>query len=317
MKRMLLLCASTALFAVPSMASCGSSSCPIELHALDASTLGHFTLDLSFQYIDQDQPRIGSRKARVGEIPSDHDEVRTINRLTSLRLDYRLSDRFQFGINAPFVSRSHDHIAQPGAIPESWNFSAPGDISLQGRARVAQELWVSAAVKLPTGAKHETNGEEEAEVTIQPGNGSTDFVGGITWQHSIVRNTHLSGEMGHATALPVFVSASYRVNGPGTHEYRRGNELQLNAGTEYPITRNLNVAVQLNARWLAHDSPGLTDEDPGLTGGHFAYVSPGFDLAIRRDAALYSYVQLPVIQNVSGLQLTSKANWIVGIRQSF
>jgi hypothetical protein len=316
MNRVFMLGVCAALFAAQALASCGSSSCPIELHALDTFAPGRFTLDLSFQYIDQDEPRIGSHKARVGEIPSDHDEVRTINRITSLRFDYRINNRFQIGLTTPFVSRSHEHIAQPENVMERWNFSAVGDVVMQGRARVTPEIWVSAGVKLATGARHESNGQEEAEVTIQPGNGSTDFIAGATWQHSIIRNTQLAGEMGHATALPLFVSASYRINGRGTHEYRRGNELLINAGGEYPITRRLNAAVQLNARWLERDSPGLTGEDPGLTGGRFLYVSPGFDLALRRGASLYGFVQLPALQHVNGIQLTSKANWVVGIRQS-
>src|SRR3954451_9942059 len=75
-------------------ASCGSSSCPSHLHALQFGE-GKFSLDLSFQYIDQDQPRIGRRRAQIGAIPSDHDEIRTINRLATLQLNYSLSERFQ------------------------------------------------------------------------------------------------------------------------------------------------------------------------------------------------------------------------------
>ena len=69
-------------------ASCGSSSCPLDLHALEGIETGKFSLDLSLQYIDQDRPRIGSRGAAVGALPSDHDEIRTINRLTALQLGY-------------------------------------------------------------------------------------------------------------------------------------------------------------------------------------------------------------------------------------
>ena len=69
-------------------ASCGSASCPIDLHALNRPMKGQFTFDFSLQYIDQDQPRILTRRARVGEIPSDHDELRTINRAATLGLTY-------------------------------------------------------------------------------------------------------------------------------------------------------------------------------------------------------------------------------------
>ena len=71
--------------AAPLRASCGSSSCPLDLNVLNQPLKDHFTLDLSLQYIDQDQPRIGRHDAHVGEIPGEHhDEVRTINRIAAM-----------------------------------------------------------------------------------------------------------------------------------------------------------------------------------------------------------------------------------------
>ena len=50
-----------------------------------------FTLDFSFQYIDQDQVRIGTHKGFVGEIPSTHDEIRTVNRGIGFLANYATS----------------------------------------------------------------------------------------------------------------------------------------------------------------------------------------------------------------------------------
>src|SRR5215471_3770214 len=113
-------CVLVFLSALPRLfASCGSSSCPIDLHALQTETRG-FSLDLSFQYIDQDQPRIGSRDAAVGAIPSDHSEVRTINRLSALQLAYGFSQRLQLSVIAPYVARSHEHIDTASHELEQW-----------------------------------------------------------------------------------------------------------------------------------------------------------------------------------------------------
>src|SRR5258706_8400085 len=140
-------------------ASCGSSSCPIDLHALQFGE-GKFSLDLSFQFIDQDQPRIGSRRAQVGAIPSDHDEIRTINRLAALQLNYSLNERFQVGVTLPYVSRSHEHFDVENARIERWNFADIGDAAVQARLRVFSSmepahssLWLTGGVKLPTGSK--------------------------------------------------------------------------------------------------------------------------------------------------------------------
>src|SRR2546423_3276151 len=94
------------LFAVTALrleASCGSSSCPIDLHALNRPMAGQFALDLSLQYIDQDQPRIFTRRARVGEIPSEHEELRTVNRAMALGMAYGLTNRLQLSASLPYI----------------------------------------------------------------------------------------------------------------------------------------------------------------------------------------------------------------------
>src|SRR3954466_14267078 len=148
-------------------ASCGSSSCPIDLHALQFGE-GKFSLDLSFQYIDQDQPRIGSRLAQIGAIPSDHDEIRTINRLAQLQLNYSLSERLQMAVTLPYVSRSHEHFDGENARIERWNFVDLGDAAVQARVRLFvsdapehSSLWLNGGVKLPTGTRREAGSTGE------------------------------------------------------------------------------------------------------------------------------------------------------------
>jgi hypothetical protein len=312
------------IVAGPVQASCGSSSCPIDLHALQFVDAGRFSLDLSFQYIDQDQPRIGSRRAQVGAIASDHDEIRTINRLVTLQLTYALNERFQVALTSPYVSRSHEHFDEETAQRERWNFADRGDAAVQARFRLfaAQDLahsmvWVTAGAKLPTGARHETGSTgEEAEVTIAPGTGSTDALLGITYQSGLLRETGLAGELGHTTMIPFFVALNGRVNGRGAHDYRRGREIQLNAGTVYPLSPRVHLLAQLNGRLLSKDDAGQTDEDRDFTGGRYLYVSPGLRLLIAHGASLYGFVQLPVYQHLNGLQLTSKVNYVIGIHKS-
>lgn len=300
------------LIAANAFASCGSSSCPLDLHALGLLDNARFVLDLSFQSIDQDHVRRQS-----GDFEIEHDELRTLNRLTTLQFTARVAPRWQIGVTAPFVSRTHEHVERDSGEFEQWRFNAFGDTAVQARFRAAQSLWLTAGVKLPTGAQHETNGDEEAEVTIQPGTGSTDVTLGATWQGGIVRNTGVAGPMGSATLIPLFASASYRRNGRGTHDYRRGDELQVSAGSEYPLTQSLHVLGQLNLRRLAKDDAGATGENPELTGGTYLYVSPGLRLLAGAGTSVYGYVQLPVMQRVNGVQLVSHRNVLVGIQKRF
>lgn len=317
-------------------ASCGAASCPIDTRAFHVLEPGKWSVDLSFQYIDQDQPRIGTSDAEVGELPSPHDEVRTINRAAALAIRYAPSARWQVGVVLPWISRFHEHIEaeeheelagkhgdhEHEAAPEEWSLQGAGDLLLEAQfevwSRERSSLWLLGAVELPTGPDDLDNDEGEvAEVPIQPGSGSTDAIVGLTWHGALLRETRLRGSLGNIAELPFFLAATYRRNGTGRDDYRLGDEWQVNAGGAYPFTRWLEALLQLNARFRGKDSPGRTEEDPDFTGGTFVYVSPGARFSWSERWAQYVYVQLPVYQDVNQLQLTSSANWLTGLQVSF
>jgi hypothetical protein len=317
-------------------ASCGSASCPIDTHAFNLPDPGRWSLDLSFQYIDQDEPRIGTHSAAVGEIPGEHDEVRTLNRTATLSLRYALSDRFLFGVSVPWIDRSHEHleggeheeeaIKHEGhsheRVREEWALQGLGDVLLEGQARVWESgrtsLWLLGGIELPTGESALDNGDGEvAELPIQPGSDSVDGLVGITLRGSLLRDTAHQGSMGGTVAVPYFLGVSYRRNGQGRDDYRLGDEWQINAGSAYPVAQRLEALLQVNTRFRGKDDPGNTEEDPDFTGGTFVYLSPGLRLTLGDRWAGYLYVQVPVYQDVNGLQLTSKANGFVGVQARF
>jgi hypothetical protein len=330
-------------------ANCGSTSCPIEIHALPLFDPGRFSVDLSFQYIDQDQPMIGSDDAEVGEIPTDHDEVRTLNRVGTVSLDWRLGSQWELGLALPQISRFHEHLAaeehghgeeeaesaatakheghehEAEKVPEQFHLEGLGDLLVQGRRRLwagggpaNDSLWATLGVELPTGETEETNDEGElGEVPIQPGSGSTDFIVGLAWRGGLVRGTSLAGPQGGATRLPYFVSASYRRNGQGTDDYRLGDEVQVNAGGAYPLRPYLQLLLQVNGRYRDKDSPGKTEEDVDFTGGTALFVSPGLHFLVGERWGGYAYVQVPVYQHVNQEQLTASANWFTGVQARF
>ncbi|HSP16077.1 MAG TPA: hypothetical protein VLV78_15130 [Thermoanaerobaculia bacterium] len=305
-------------------ASCGSSSCPIDLNALNAPIAGQLGLDLSFQYINQNRLQIGTRGASVGEIASDHDEMRTTNRITTAALAYAVSRDLQLSVSVPWISRSHTHLE--GSLPESWNLKALGDITLQSRYRLiannhatAGGLWAIAGVKLPTGAHDLRNAHGElAEVTLQPGSGTTDGIVGLSWQSGTRRSAAIAGAMGNVTVVPFFATATYQLRRGDVGGYRIGNELQVSSGMAYPLSQNLTGLLQVNGRIRAKDQivRGEPNEDTAFTGGTVVYASPGIRYDVR-GAGLYAIVQVPVYQRVNELQLTSRANVIVGVQHRF
>src|SRR6185436_7459765 len=227
MHRRLLVVAFAVLFAAPLLhASCGSASCPLETSALFLPFARGFTLDLSLQSIDQDQPRIGTRAAHPGEIAGpDHDEVRTVNRIATALLTYAPTSRLHLSASIPYVSRDHDHLAS--TVPESWHLDGVGDMVLQARAKVAGRVWVIGGVKLPTG-EHELRNDdgEVAELPVQPGSGTTDGIAGVSYQ----------GRW--------FFTATYQFRTGAADGYRLGNELQLSTGSVHAFTPRLDLLLQ-------------------------------------------------------------------------
>ncbi|HEX9163593.1 MAG TPA: hypothetical protein VF980_17940 [Thermoanaerobaculia bacterium] len=305
-------------------ASCGSSSCPLDLNALNAPVAGQLGFDLSFQYINQNRPMIGTRGAFVGEIPTDHNEVRTTNRIATATLAYAVSRDLQLSASVPWISRSHLHLV--GTTPETWDLNAIGDVVLQSRYRLianrhatAGGLWAIAGVKLPTGAHDLRNADGElAEVTLQPGSGTTDGIVGLSWQSGTRAVTAISGSMGNVAVIPFFATATYQVRRGDVNGYRMGNELQVSSGLAYPVARNVTGLMQINGRVRAHDRivRGEPDPDTLFTGGNYVYASPG----VRVDThgvGVYALVQIPLYQHVNELQLTSRANVVVGVQHRF
>jgi hypothetical protein len=298
-------------------------------HSLNLPLPRQFTLDFSFQYIDQDQVRIGRRDGTVGEIPSSHDEVRTLNRAAGFLVNYATSDRLVLSAFVPFVSRYHEHIEDTHhssvsptearhIAKETWRFDDLGDVSVTGRYRLTPKLWATGGVELPTGKRRPANEEGEvAEPTLAPGSGSADVLGGIVFQTQVAVPSLSRGPLGSAAAMPFFAGATYRRNGRGTEDYRLGDELLVNAGLLYPVFAKLQVIAQVNAEFRGKDDVGDTDEDPDHTGRTSVYVSPGLRVELPGGLAAYWVVQIPVYQRVNGIQLTSDYNLLGGVQARF
>lgn len=291
--------AAALLFPLSATASCGSSSCPLDLNSLNHPAIGGFTLDLSLQYIDQDRLRGSSA------IAPDHLERRTLNRTASLLLEYAASERLQLSASMPYLSRLHEH------DDDRVHLSGPGDLLLQARGRIVNHVWLIGGVKLPAG-RH----DQDAEVPLLPGTGSTDVIGGVAFESGTVRSTPVQGSMGNAALIPLFASLTYRRNGRGVHDYRVGNEWQLNAGTAYPVAHDVELLLQANARRRDRDVSPESDEDAFFTGGTFVFASPGVRVT-RGRGAWYALVQVPVVQRVNATQLTARVNYVTGVQMRF
>ncbi len=305
-------------------ASCGSTACAINTnwdeHSVSRPGL---SIDLREFYSRADQLRSGSSKiaadtANNGEV----ENLRTINRITTLSADYTADEHWGVVTSIPYVTRDHNHNLGPytGSVPagyESFNAKALGDIKIVGRYRwTLNEAEHSGAgikfgLKLNTGRRDFTldTGVRPNEVTLQPGNGSTDLILGAFWNQVTPGN-----------ALSWFAQGSLQSSVRHDAEFRPGNQINLDAGTRYAFGRDLSGLLQLNAQWNATDSgasAALTAAGDPSSGGRFVALTPGLIYAIATGTNLYGLLQLPLYQYVNGEQLTASKSVTVGINHRF
>jgi hypothetical protein len=89
----------------------------------------------------------------------------------------------------------------------------------------------------------------------------------------------------------------------------------LDAGTRYAWGDRVGLLLQANYLFKARDQ-GL-EAEPEDSGGKFLFVSPGVSYAFSRAVQGYGFVQLPVYQDVNGVQLVPRYAIAFGVNMRF
>ncbi len=297
-------------------ASCGSAYCSLNS---DWPTQGAWTEpgwrgDLRYEFINQDQPRGGSERVAVGQIPRHHDEVSTLNRNLLASLSYAWSSGTGLSLTLPVIERDHHHVHkhQGGRIDERWNFRKPGDaravvhIALNDEAGDSNRSYgLLFGLKLPTGRHDVANTDGEvAERTLQPGTGSTDAVAGVYWRQDLP-----------GTAASLFSQLTVQAPFNSSNDYRPARTLALDAGFRYRLLEKIQLSAQLNYAAKGRDSGG--EAEPADSGSRTLALSPGLSVSLSRDVQAYVYLQWPLYQNVNGVQLTASRSVVGGMSMRF
>lgn len=306
-----------ALLPSAAFASCGAAFCSVNSNwtSESAAVEAGSSLDLHYEFIDQDQPRSGTDKVGVGEIRRHHDEVRTINRNLVATYNHNFGSGWGISVTAPLVDRDHEHIHNHhGAqIGETWRFTELGDSRVVGRYQLPVfgdasrplNMGFTFGLKLPTGKFKVANGTGEvAERSLQPGSGTTDAIAGI----------YLHQQLPAADAS-WFVQVQHQQALDSRDGYRSGSRTTADFGYRHGLTERLSAQVQLNLLNRGRDSG--REAEPADSGGRYAFVSPGLGYAISNTTQVYGYIQLPVYQNVNGVQLTADKAFLIGVTTRF
>jgi len=325
------LAAAIGIFSSAEAMACASCGCSLsaDWQSLEYSYKPGLKLEMRYDFLDQNQLRSGTgtispAAASQRVTPNGNQEVEkfTRNHYLTLGLDYSPNQDWGISLQAPYIIRDHSTLgtASDGTTPGDGggqydsHTSNLGDMKVIGRYQgftKNHNLGVLLGFKLATGSYTETGtstdptapGPAPIDRGLQPGTGTTDVIVGAYY------NDAINKDLGYFT-LATYQTALYSTSG-----YRPGNSLNASVGLRYMGFDIIAPQLQLNLRDLQRDSGPSSDTIS--TGGTLLYISPGIVAAVTDQVSLYTFVQVPVYQNVEGVQLAPRYIATVGARYSF
>ena len=339
---------------LPAAGAMACASCGCSLNT-DIGTQGMgssqgWTFDLRYDNLNQNQLRSGTGTISQNQAANTINpktgspaevEGFTQNNYVTASLDYNNGETWGATVVLPYIMRSHmtygpdtdpgDGLGYPtGANGYSSQANGFGDMKIIGRyfGFAEQKDWgFQFGVKLPTGSNNQTavgnnNGNIVAvDPGLQLGTGSTDAIIGV-YKFGIIPKTEDWGYFGNVqyqatvkpTNVPSTIAAINAAGGVG-NSYRPGNALNINVGTNYQGWDKWVPTLQFNYLYKTADSG--TAADTWSTGGTLLYATPGILYKLTDQTQVYANVQLPVYQNVNGIQLVPSYIASMGVRVHF
>lgn len=311
--------------------ACASCGCTLDTdwESMGISGEPGFKFDLRYDYLNQDQLRSGTSTitpAAASQLSSNGNpqEVEKFTKTNSLvaTLDYSNSPDWGINIQIPYLRRSHSTLgttsdgftAGSGGGQYDSNTSSVGDLKVIGRYQGLDQdhhAGLLFGFKLPTGSHTLTGTSTDVSAPgpvaidrgLQPGTGTTDLILGAYYANT------------YGESWQYFAQGLYQTALNSKDDYKPGNLVNLNFGVRYSDFESFAPLLQLNIKHAAHDTGA--NADTVSTGGTLVYLTPGAVVPINARASVYGMLQLPVYQNVRGVQLSPRYVASVGVHLSF
>jgi len=273
-----------------------------------------FSFDLRYDYFNQDDLRSGTGRVDRGAIvlPTDQEiQQQTINRNTTLLLDYGFKEVWGVNVQLPWVDRYHTTVAEGDTDVSTSQSSSIGDLRVMGRYQgfsEARDWGLQFGLKLPTGGTgvNFMSGPQAGQPVdrgLQPGTGSTDLLLGAYTFGTVGTDFHYFGQ------------ALLQVPLTSKDGFKPSTGLNLTAGVRYVTDSAVVPHLQVNVRTEGRES-GANADVPN-SGATLAYLSPGATATLSDNVRAYAFVQVPVYQRVNGLQLEPKYSVSVGLHFAY
>jgi hypothetical protein len=332
----------TAVFA------CATCGCSLSSDAaMGYSTETGWHLSLQYDFINQNQLRIGTRSVSAAQVAAINDagdaqevEQETVNRYATLGIGYSPSADWNMRLLVPYIDRGHSTYGQATNPITADQLSGStitglGDIrfiaSYQGLLE-DNSLGFQLGVKAPTGRYGGPSADGTGVVgrnptafssgpisqnpspgnlvdtSLQPGTGSTDVIVGA-YYHRFVTDNFNAFVNGQFQA-----AVSHRLDQPG-QDFRPGNTTTVSFGVRYEARPDFVPQLQVNVFRKSRDQGALADNPDSA--GTVVYLAPGVTAALARNLQAFGFVQLPVYRNLMGYQLAPRWTASAGLSYAF
>jgi hypothetical protein len=335
--------------AVPiSALACATCGCSLSTDAaMGYSTDTGWRVSLEYDFINQNQLRIGSHSVSAAQLAAINDaggdqevEHQTINRYTTLGLSYSPSADWNLRLLVPYVDRGHSTEGSATNPITSDDLSGStlkglGDIrfitSYQGLLP-GKNLGFQLGVKAPTGRYGGPSADGTfvvgrnptafssgpisqnpspgnlVDTSLQPGNGSTDVIAGAYYHHAVTDN--VDGFVNGQFQAAV----AHRLDQPG-QDFRPGNTTTVSFGVRYEANLTFVPQLQMNIFRKGRDQGALADNPDSA--GTVAYLSPGVTVTVAQNLQAFGFVQVPVYSHLIGYQLAPRWTASAGLSYAF
>ncbi|MDR3418028.1 MAG: hypothetical protein P4L83_17785 [Nevskia sp.] len=301
----------------PGALACSACGCTLgtEWAGQGYSTAAGLRLDLRYDYVDQNQLRLGSHvvdKTRyLPDDPAQEIQQGTLTRFYTVGADYSINRDWGINLQLPYLDREHETIDTAGDPVSTSHLYAIGDLRLLARYQGIFEdrtLGVQFGLKLPTGPARSdfTSGPEaglQVDRGLQPGSGTTDLLLGVYHYAAISRDWDRFEQLQFKQALD------------SSGGFRPSTQLTANLGVRYVASLVLMPQLQLNLRWEGHEIG--PNGDYFNSGDRAVFVSPGATLRLLRTLHAYGFVQVPAYQYYKGLELAPRFSVSAGLSYAF
>lgn len=312
--------------------ACASCGCSInsDWSVQGLSSTGGWSADLRYDYLNQNQLRSGTHTISPGAAaaatntstnsPAEVEQFTRNNYLTAA-VDYNNGSSWGLSLILPYIDRAHStlgsgsdgitFVSANGAYGSSE--SGLGDIRLLGRYfgfTEQKNFGLQLGIKLPTGQKNQVSSSGSATAVdpgLQLGTGTTDLIVGAYYFDNISANWEYFVQSNIQTAL----NSSNMAAG----SYKPGNSINVSIGIRYQGIEGIIPTLQVNSRYAKSDS-GIA-ADTFATGGKIMYLTPGAIIPITPKFSAYANVQVPIYQDLNGIQLAPRFVASVGARIAF